>query len=79
MTTGAHHSMLEAALTQLDAVAERIKLEPGIHKRLSEIMNAAFQRVRALSREEGVDLRTSALMLGVSRVAEAKRLRGLYP
>ena len=79
MTTGAHHSMLEAALTQLDAVAERIKLEPGIHKRLSEIMNAAFQRVLSLSREEHVDLRTSALMLGVSRVAEAKKLRGLYP
>jgi glutamate dehydrogenase (NAD(P)+) len=53
--------------------------EHEINERLSEIMNAAFQRVLALSREKQVDLRTSALMLGVSRVAEAKRLRGLYP
>jgi len=53
--------------------------EHEINERLSEIMNAAFQRVLSLSREEQVDLRTSALMLGVSRVAEAKRLRGLYP
>ena len=45
----------------------------------SEIMNSAFRQVLALSRKERVDLRTSALMLGVSRVAEAKRLRGLYP
>jgi glutamate dehydrogenase (NAD(P)+) len=53
--------------------------EHEINERLSEIMNAAFQRVLSLSREEHVDLRTSALMLGVSRVAEAKKLRGLYP
>jgi glutamate dehydrogenase (NAD(P)+) len=53
--------------------------EHEINERLSEIMTAAFQRVLALSREEHVDLRTSALMLGVSRVAEAKKLRGLYP
>ncbi len=53
--------------------------EHEINDRLSEVMTAAFQRVLALSRKERVDLRTSALMLGVSRVAEAKRLRGLYP
>jgi glutamate dehydrogenase (NAD(P)+) len=53
--------------------------EYEINERLSEIMSAAFQRVLALSQKEDVDLRTSALMLAVSRVAEAKRLRGLYP
>jgi len=26
-----------------------------------------------------VDMRTAALMLGIGRVAEAKKLRGLYP
>ena len=175
MKAGTDHDMLEAALAQLDAVAERLKLDSGIHKRLrqpqrslivsvptlmddgrlgvftgfrgqhdltmgpmkggvryhpdvnlnevtalamlmtwkcalmglpyggakggvccdatrmsqtelermtrrytSEIMNSAFRQVLALSRKERVDLRTLALMLGVSRVAEAKRLRGLY-
>jgi glutamate dehydrogenase (NAD(P)+) len=53
--------------------------EQEINDRLSEVMTAAFQRVLALSRKEQVDLRTAALMLAVSRVAEAKRLRGLYP
>ena len=53
--------------------------EHEINERLSEIMTAAFQRVLALARKEQVDLRTAALMLGVSRVAEAKKLRGLYP
>jgi glutamate dehydrogenase (NAD(P)+) len=53
--------------------------EHEINDRLSEVMTAAFQRVLALSRKEQVDLRTAALMLAVSRVAEAKRLRGLYP
>ncbi len=53
--------------------------EHEINDRLSEIMTTAFQRVLALSRKEQVDLRTAALMLGVSRVAEAKKLRGLYP
>ena len=53
--------------------------ELEINDRLSEVMTAAFQRVLALSRKEQVDLRTTALMLAVSRVAEAKKLRGLYP
>ncbi|MBI2902910.1 MAG: Glu/Leu/Phe/Val dehydrogenase [Candidatus Methylomirabilis oxyfera] len=53
--------------------------EHEINARLSEIMTAAFQRVLSLARVERVDLRTAALMLGVSRVAEAKKLRGLYP
>ena len=36
MSTGGHHSMLEVALAQLDAVAGRLKLDPGIHKRLRQ-------------------------------------------
>lgn len=53
--------------------------EHEINERLSEVMTAAFQRVLSLSRKDQVDLRAAALMLGVSRVAEAKKLRGLYP
>jgi glutamate dehydrogenase (NAD(P)+) len=33
----------------------------------------------ALSNKKGVDMRTAALMLGIERVAEAKKMRGLYP
>ena len=53
--------------------------EHQINERLSEVMIAAFQRVVAMSRKEQVDLRTAALMLAVKRVADGKRLRGLYP
>jgi glutamate dehydrogenase (NAD(P)+) len=35
--------------------------------------------VATLAREEGVSLRTAAQMIGVGRVAEAHRTRGLYP
>ncbi len=53
--------------------------EHEINERLAQIMGVAFQQVLALSRAERVDLRTAALMLGVRRVAEAQKLRGLYP
>jgi glutamate dehydrogenase/leucine dehydrogenase len=53
--------------------------ESEINTRLREIMAAALARVWEYAQAEGVDLRTSALMLAVQRVAEAHRLRGLYP
>jgi len=53
--------------------------EREVHTRLQEIMTEAFQRVFYLSRERKVDMRTAALMEAVSRVADAQRLRGLYP
>jgi len=53
--------------------------ESEITSRLQEIMARAFNRVWALGQKEGVDLRTAALMEGVSRVAEGHRVRGLYP
>ncbi|MBI2197861.1 MAG: Glu/Leu/Phe/Val dehydrogenase [Candidatus Rokubacteria bacterium] len=53
--------------------------ESEITSRLQEIMARAFNRVWALGQKEGVDLRTAALMEGVSRVAEGHRIRGLYP
>lgn len=53
--------------------------EREINARLKEIMTAAFHLVWDYAGEEGIDLRTAALMLAVKRVAEAKRLRGLYP
>ncbi len=53
--------------------------EREINARLKEIMTAAFNHVWDYADEEGVDLRTAALMLAVKRLAEAKGLRGLYP
>jgi glutamate dehydrogenase (NAD(P)+) len=53
--------------------------EYEVNERLAQIMGVAFQQVMALSRREQVSLRTAALMIGVARVAEAKKLRGLYP
>ncbi|HUG36405.1 MAG TPA: Glu/Leu/Phe/Val dehydrogenase [Candidatus Limnocylindrales bacterium] len=53
--------------------------ESEITSRLQELMARAFNGVWAASQKEGVDLRTAALMEGVRRVAEAHRVRGLYP
>ncbi|MDR4506955.1 MAG: Glu/Leu/Phe/Val dehydrogenase [Candidatus Brocadiaceae bacterium] len=53
--------------------------EEDIHKEQKEVMLGAFNRVFALSKKKGLDMRTAALMLGIDRVAEAKKLRGLYP
>jgi glutamate dehydrogenase (NAD(P)+) len=53
--------------------------ESEITARLQEVMTRAFNRVWALGQKEGTDLRTAALMEGISRVAEGYRVRGLYP
>jgi glutamate dehydrogenase (NAD(P)+) len=53
--------------------------ESEITARLQEIMTRAFNRVWALGTKEGTDLRTAALMEGISRVAEGYKVRGLYP
>ena len=50
-----------------------------VDHRLGKVMTRAFDEVRATAEENDVSLRTAALMLGVHRVAEGKRMRGLYP
>jgi glutamate dehydrogenase (NAD(P)+) len=42
-------------------------------------LKKSFAEVLNISRKEKVDMRTAALMLGIGRVAEATRLRGIYP
>jgi glutamate dehydrogenase/leucine dehydrogenase len=42
-------------------------------------MTGAVKQVWALAEQSDVDLRTAALMLGVRRVADGYRTRGLYP
>ena len=46
---------------------------------LSAIMMKAFNEVEVTALKHGATWRQAALMLGVGRVAEAHKLRGLYP
>jgi glutamate dehydrogenase (NAD(P)+) len=53
--------------------------EDEISDRLARIMMRSFNDVLRISQEKKVDMRTAALILGIGRVAEAVRLRGIYP
>lgn len=53
--------------------------EDEVHRRVEKLMRKAFADVCELSQKLKVGMRTAALMLGVGRVAESMRLRGLYP
>jgi glutamate dehydrogenase (NAD(P)+) len=53
--------------------------EDQVNDRLKAIMEGAYSEVSILAADEGVSLRTAAQMIGVGRVAEAHRTRGLYP
>jgi glutamate dehydrogenase/leucine dehydrogenase len=51
--------------------------EEQFNKQLLEFMDRAFRTVWERHLERNVDLRTAAYMVGIDRVAEAVRLRGL--
>ncbi|HEV8544599.1 MAG TPA: Glu/Leu/Phe/Val dehydrogenase [Verrucomicrobiae bacterium] len=53
--------------------------ESEVLDRLNRILEGAFIQILTLSRKEKIPMRLAALSLGVKRVLEAKRLRGLYP
>jgi glutamate dehydrogenase (NAD(P)+) len=53
--------------------------EDEVNRRLEEIMGRACDEVFETSRKTGLRTRMAALRIGISRLAEAKRLRGLYP
>ena len=53
--------------------------EPQIVTELDRIMDRAIADVAAMAAAERVDMRAAAMMVAVSRVAEATALRGLYP
>ena len=53
--------------------------EEEISDRLTRIMKRSFAEVLNISQKGKVDMRTAALMLGIGRVAEAQKLRGIYP
>jgi glutamate dehydrogenase (NAD(P)+) len=53
--------------------------ESEINNRLEQTMRAAFQAVYEKARQFDTDMRTGAYILAVDRVAEATRMRGIFP
>jgi glutamate dehydrogenase (NAD(P)+) len=53
--------------------------EDEVNDRLKVMMERAYGEVSELATEQGLSLRTAAQVIGVGRVAEAHRTRGLYP
>ena len=53
--------------------------EAQVNKELEKFMKRAFHEVHLTSKTHKTDMRTAAYVLAVGRVAEATRLRGLFP
>ncbi len=53
--------------------------EQEINERLRQVIRRAFGEVWSIMQERSVDMRTAAYILAVSRVAEAIKMRGIYP
>jgi glutamate dehydrogenase (NAD(P)+) len=53
--------------------------EEEVNTKLIQLMQKACREVHDFSEKRSVDLRTAALMLGIGRIAEAKRRRGVFP
>jgi glutamate dehydrogenase (NAD(P)+) len=58
---------------------ELIWSEEEVLDRLTRIMQRSFKEVMEISLSKKIPMRTAALVLGIGRVAEAIRLRGIYP
>ena len=50
-----------------------------VNLQLRDVMDKAFYEVYDIHKKNKVDMRTAASILGVGRVAEAVKLRGIYP
>jgi len=53
--------------------------EMEVVDKLFRILENAFSQTLALSRKQKIPMRLAALSLGIKRVQEAKRIRGLFP
>jgi glutamate dehydrogenase (NAD(P)+) len=53
--------------------------ETEVVDKLFRILETAFTQTVALSRKNKIPMRMAALTLGIKRVQEAKRIRGLFP
>lgn len=52
---------------------------PEIRERMADILSSAFERVYETHRRTKMDMRMAALTTGIKAIADAHRLRGLYP
>lgn len=50
-----------------------------VELKLRDLMESAYDEVRTLATDRGLTLRQAAHAIGVGRVADAHRMRGLYP
>ena len=50
-----------------------------VDRRLEDILGQSFSRVVSTAKKQNCDMRLAALMTAIERVAEATRLRGIYP
>jgi glutamate dehydrogenase (NAD(P)+) len=53
--------------------------EDDVNRRMRSIMEQAYAEVSALAQERDLSMRESAQVIGVGRVADAHRMRGLFP
>ena len=53
--------------------------ESEVADKLFRILEGAFTQTLSFSRRNNVTMRTAALALGIKRVHEAKKMRGLFP
>ena len=63
----------------VQALQEYFWSEKEVNLKLQELMDRAFEAVYKVHEDRKIDMRRAAYVLAVSRVAEAHRLRGLYP
>jgi len=53
--------------------------ETEVMDKLFRILEGAFAQTLAMSRKQKISMRMAALSLGIKRVQEAKKIRGLFP
>jgi glutamate dehydrogenase (NAD(P)+) len=53
--------------------------ETEVMDKLFRILETAFMHTLTMSRNEKISMRLAALSLGIRRVQEAKKMRGLFP
>ncbi|MDO8614429.1 MAG: Glu/Leu/Phe/Val dehydrogenase [Dehalococcoidia bacterium] len=53
--------------------------EGEVNERLHRVITRAYKDVARMAEEQSVTMREAAMLLGVSRVVEATKIRGIYP
>jgi glutamate dehydrogenase (NAD(P)+) len=53
--------------------------ETEVVDKLFRILETAYTQILAMARKQKLPMRMAALSLGIKRVQEAKRIRGLFP